>query len=133
MELGAQTVIESAPQGRIAEPDPLAPRVVGLGLTQEYFQLLLGKRIAVRTQGGVQSELFADRVEPLPAARGQDALMGDSFRVDFSGPLEPVLPPETVEITPPGEAPQMLFLSPLGPRDGAMQYEAIFNRAQLPI
>ena len=133
MELGTQSSPAPLPQDGLAELEPVVPPVVEPGLTQLYFRSLLGKRIAVRTLGGVQSELFVDQVQPLTLARGPAMEMGDSFRVDFTGPLDPVLPPETVEIAAPGETPQVLFLSPLGPRDGAMLYEAIFNRAQLPV
>jgi hypothetical protein len=71
-------------------------------------------------------------VEPLVAAPRQQLEMGDSFRVEFLGPLEPVLPPEMIEIAADGDAPQQVFVSPLGPEHGAMQYESIFNRARLP-
>jgi hypothetical protein len=54
--------------------------------------------------------------------------IGDSFVLAFRGPLSPVLPSAIAELTPPSAAPMDIFLVPLGPRDGIMQYEAVFNR-----
>jgi ribosomal protein S18 acetylase RimI-like enzyme len=141
MELGAETpaMLETAgapagdaagmdsASGAVAEPVAAEP-----GLTQAYFRTLQGRRVQARSLGGVQVELLVSLVEPLMAARGQRLEMGDSFRVEFLGPLEPVLPSEMVEIAADGDAPQEVFVSPLGPEDGAMQYESIFNRARLP-
>jgi ribosomal protein S18 acetylase RimI-like enzyme len=131
MELGdepepAASVQETAAQADV-EQSPVEP-----GLTRAYFRSLQGRSVSARSMGGVQAELKISLVEPLAVARRQqrDVDMGDSFRVELLGPLEPVFQTEMIEIASAGDAPQELFVSPLGPQDGAMQYEAIFNRAQ---
>jgi hypothetical protein len=137
MELGAEIQAMLAPAVEAAGKEPafgavVEPTVVEPGLTHAYFRTLQGRRVQARSLGGVQVELLVSRVEPLAIARGQRLDMGDSFRMEFLGPLEPVLPSEMIEITAEGDAPQRAFVSPLGPEDGAMQYESIFNRARLP-
>jgi GNAT superfamily N-acetyltransferase len=126
MELGEEPKLETA-----VLPEPAAGPAVEAGLTQAYFQSLHGRSVQARSLAGLQTELTVTVVEPLTGARSAQVEMGDSFRVEFLGPLEVVLPPETIEIAAPGHAPQALFVSPLGPVDGAMRYEAIFNRAQM--
>jgi len=128
--LGATNVPSSPPATESAQPAPTTTPQPGL--TQAYFQSLQGKVVEVRTLGGVQTALTVTRVQPLRAARGPVVELGDSFRVEFNGPLEPIVPPETVEVIAEGHAPQVLFLSPLGPLQQRMQYEAIFNRTRLP-
>jgi GNAT superfamily N-acetyltransferase len=132
MELGAEIEAILASAGETAGKEHASGAVVEPGLTQAYFRTLQGRRVQARSLGGVQVELLVSLVEPLMASRRQPVEMGDSFRVEFLGPLEPVLPSETIEITAAGDPPQAVFVSPLGPEDGAMQYESIFNRARLP-
>jgi ribosomal protein S18 acetylase RimI-like enzyme len=129
MELDAPAALEPEPVAGDAQPQP--PAVAEEGLSQAYFRSLLGKAVDVRTMGGVQTVLTVENVQPLETARGPAVELGDSFRIEFTGPLEPIVPPETVEITVPGQTPQLLFLSPLGPLKGRMQYEAIFNRSRM--
>ena len=132
MESGEEIEAILASGGETAGRESASGAVVEPGLTQAYFRTLQGRRVQARSLGGVQVELLVSLVEPLMASRRQPVEMGDSFRVEFLGPLEPVLPSETIEITAAGDAPQAVFVSPLGPDDGAMQYESIFNRAHLP-
>lgn len=132
MESGEEIEAILASAGETAGRESASGAVVEPGLTQAYFRTLQGRRVQARSLGGVQVELLVSLVEPLMASRRQPVEMGDSFRVEFLGPLEPVLPSETIEITAAGDAPQAVFVSPLGPDDGAMQYESIFNRAHLP-
>jgi hypothetical protein len=52
----------------------------------------------------------------------------ESFSLLFRGPLIPLLPQRTYRLEHEQLGPQELFLVPVGPRDGTMQYEAVFNR-----
>ena len=97
--------------------------------TARYFRTLIGQTLAARGQDGstanlvLQSVTIRDQDESLP-----DIHVGDSFVLAFRGPLSPVLPSAIVELTPPSAAPMAVFIVPHGPKDGAMQYEAVFNR-----
>jgi GNAT superfamily N-acetyltransferase len=137
MELGAEIQAMLAAAGETAGKESTAgevvePAAVEPGLTQAYFRTLQGRRVQARSLSGLQVELLVSRVEPLASARRQRLEMGDSFRVEYLGPLESVLPSEMIEIAVDGDAPQQVFVSPLGPEDGAMLYESVFNRACLP-
>ena len=74
---------------------------------------------------GTQVELVLDAVDPWTGESSTD----DSFVLMFTGPLEPVLASEWVDLVPAGAASMTLFLVPNGPAQGRMRYEAIFNRA----
>ena len=95
------------------------------GFTGRYFLSLSGRSLAVAAQAGTRVSLLLEAVEPL---HGQ-GVVADSFSLQFTGPLTPVLLSEWVELTPPGGEPMQLFLVPNGPAGGRMRYEAIFNRA----
>jgi ribosomal protein S18 acetylase RimI-like enzyme len=129
MELGAAAAVATQPPGEAAEPETGADTADRL--TQGYFQSLQGRTLKVRTLGGVQTALTVANVEPLRLARNSAIEWGDSFRVQFTGPMESIVSPETVEIIVDGHAPLALFVSPLGPLEGRMQYEAIFNRSRV--
>ena len=95
-----------------------------------YFRTLVGQTLTARTPEGATVELRLDAVSLLGlngSTNGVDP--GDSFALRFSGPTENVLPPAIAELTPSDAEPMEMFLVPLGPRDGCMEYEAVFNRA----
>ena len=52
----------------------------------------------------------------------------ESFSLMFRGPLIPLLPQRTYHLEHERLGGQELFLVPVGPQNGAMQYEAVFNR-----
>lgn len=52
----------------------------------------------------------------------------ESFSLLFRGPMTPLLPQATYRLHHQKLGPIDIFLVPLGPEDGEMQYEAVFNR-----
>lgn len=114
--------------GHTAVPAPVLPveeqDAVGQEFSSRYFRTLLGQRLAAHAPDGTTAHLVLNAVDPLPG----HGPATDNFSLQFSGPLEPCLPSACLELTPEGQAPMTVFLVPNGPRDGAMRYEAIFNR-----
>ena len=117
----------------VAEPSGDVPQ----GLTRAYFNTLVGQMIPFyaldlpgRPQGPL--ELIVDAVLPLPVlAFNNNVEVGDSFIVRLHGPVEPALLPECAELQPVGGERMTIFLTPLGPVGGQMQYEIVFNRSRL--
>lgn len=54
-------------------------------------------------------------------------LRTEPFSLVFLGPLSPVLPQRTWELSHPALGAHEIFLVPLGPAEGRMRYEAVFN------
>jgi hypothetical protein len=54
-------------------------------------------------------------------------LRTEPFSLLFLGPLRPVLPQRTWDLTHPVLGTLAVFLVPLGPENGRMRYEAVFN------
>jgi len=52
----------------------------------------------------------------------------ESFSLFFIGPLTPILPQSTYRLVHEKLGQQDIFLVPIGPDGGGMQYEAVFNR-----
>jgi GNAT superfamily N-acetyltransferase len=127
MELLPQVQQEAA---RAAEPvTAKETEFVEQGDSAMYFRTLLGQTLVARSQDGVTADLVLESIVALDRHKRQPGIeIGDSFVLAFRGPLSPVLPSATVELTPPSAEPMAIFIVPLGPQDGAMQYEAIFNR-----
>jgi hypothetical protein len=75
-------------------------------------------------------ELTLDAVEghgtrgPRPDVPG---LRAEPFSLVFLGPLSPVLPQKTWDLAHPALGTLAIFLVPIGPKDGRMRYEAVFN------
>lgn len=57
---------------------------------------------------------------------GADGREGGSFRLEFRGPVDPVLPQGTYEFAADGEALD-IFVVPIARDDRGTVYEAIFN------
>lgn len=75
-------------------------------------------------------ELTLDAVEPLGTREprpGVPDLRTEPFSLVFLGPLRPVLPQRTWDLAHPVLGTQEVFLVPLGPKEGRMRYEAVFN------
>lgn len=51
----------------------------------------------------------------------------EPFSLFFLGPLRPVLPQRTWDLSHPTLGTLGVFLVPLGPQEGRMRYEAVFN------
>lgn len=54
-------------------------------------------------------------------------LRTEPFSLLFLGPLQPVLPQRTWDLAHPVLGVLAIFLVPLGPMNGRMRYEAVFN------
>ncbi len=54
-------------------------------------------------------------------------LRTEPFSLLFLGPLHPVLPQRTWDLAHPVLGVLAIFLVPIGPMDGRMRYEAVFN------
>jgi ribosomal protein S18 acetylase RimI-like enzyme len=101
------------------------------GFTSPYFRSLLGQSILAVDLQGRSVALRLSTLHPIPSGGSNRPHTGgqtDSFVLGFTGPLAPVLDSGMVELTPSGAEVMAVFLVPVGPRDQAMQYEAIFNR-----
>ena len=95
-----------------------------------YFRTLICQTLTACTPEGVTVELRLDAVNLLGPNGSMNGIEpGDSFALQFSGPREHVLPPAIAELTPSGAQPMEIFVVPVGPREGRMEYEAVFNRA----
>lgn len=101
----------------------------------EYFQALMGQALQARLirddSGSVPAavEAIVAGVERLsvPSAKMR---AGDSFRIELFVAGQPPFHSECIELTPVGARPMAVFVSALGPRDGGMTFEAIFNRSE---
>lgn len=54
-------------------------------------------------------------------------LRTEPFSLVFLGPLTPILPQRTWDLAHAAVGSVAIFLVPLGPKDGRMRYEAVFN------
>ena len=128
----------SSPLPASAAPEPAGPAET---MSSPWFRSLVGQSVQARSEQGVEVDLTLTAVHALPlygAGFGADPDVdlhmdlhaGDSFSVALEGPLTPVLPPAITHLATAGGQQVSLFLSPLGPRQAAMRYEAVFNRMQ---
>lgn len=128
MELSPATATPVPMQASGAETGDVEPDdphgAVEQGFSSRYFRTLLGQPVCASSDDGRSLTLILDSIEPLP--HGPAA--ADNFILRFSGPVEVVLPSAMNNLTLRGQAPMPIFLVPLGPEGGRMQYEAIFNR-----
>lgn len=51
----------------------------------------------------------------------------EPFSLVFLGPLTPILPQRTWDLAHAAVGSVAIFLVPIGPKDGRMRYEAVFN------
>lgn len=89
-------------------------------LTQRDFEPQLGTSFAISNGGSFVALTLAGVLE-LP----QSAREGGGFRLEFHGPMTPVLPQAIYPFDIDGQS-QEIFIVPIGPADGQMRYEAIF-------
>ncbi len=115
----------------IPTPNPTEPiqppAPVDQDYTAPYFRSILHQTCTAQHPSGPTVPLLLTAVDTLP---GQ-ASLSDSFVLTFTGPLTPLLPDQTLLLTPPTAQPMAIFLVPTGPEHGLMHYQAIFNR-ELP-
>lgn len=91
-------------------------------LTKEDFEAHAGALFAVDSDGG-PVELRLERVEPIASPGvGQR----ESFRLEWRGPLEPVLDQATHNMRC-GESVFEIFIVPIARDANGVRYEAIFS------
>lgn len=93
------------------------------------FHLHVGTAFTIAFSDGAL-DLTLDAVEPrgVRAPRPEiPDLRTEPFSLVFLGPLRPVLPQQTWDLSHPVLGTQSIFLVPIGPKDGGMRYEAVFN------
>ena len=109
------------------ESEVLAPLKKDVGAFWQGFAALLddfapkkGRPIRMKAGNGFMDLMLAE-VQPLPPSGRQ----GGSFRLEFHGPLQPVLPQATYRFDLGGEGSD-IFIVPVGQTPQGIRYEAIF-------
>ena len=98
-------------------------------LSISEFTPLVGAAFTIRFPDGTL-ELTLDAVEPHGTRAPRPdvpALRTEPFSLVFLGPPRPVLPQQTWDLSHPALGTRSIFLVPIGPKDGRMRYEAVFN------
>lgn len=93
------------------------------------FTPLVGAAFTIRFPDGTL-ELTLGAVEPHGTRAPRPDVPGlrtEPFSLVFLGPLSPVLPQRIWALEHSALGASEIFLVPLGPRDGRMRYEAVFN------
>jgi hypothetical protein len=96
-------------------------------LTFQNFTPLVGTAFRIELPDGALEMTLAS-VEPhgTRAPRpGVPGLRTEPF--SLHGPLRPILPQRTWDLAHPALGAVAVFLVPIGPKDGLMRYEAVFN------
>jgi hypothetical protein len=88
--------------------------------TFDDFRRQVGKPYQVEVQGG-RIAMKLDAAQELPSMGRQ----GGSFRLEFLGPLQPVLPQATYQVHGGGQRHE-IFIVPVGQEQSGIRYEAIF-------
>lgn len=89
-------------------------------LTLDDFRPRLGEALAAEGEAGAAALTLVDASPLIDSGRE-----GGSFRLEFAGPPESILP-QAIYAFSLGEARPDIFIVPIGLKDGAMRYEAIF-------
>jgi hypothetical protein len=91
-------------------------------LALEDFADAVGETFAVDA-GDDRFELKLEKAEELPAP----AAPSGSFRLEFRGPFEPILPQAIYTFRRESDAHE-IFVVPIGRNEAGTQYEAVFTR-----
>ncbi len=96
--------------------------------TLATFQPLVGERFQIPADPGPIDVVLAEANAPAAGERADPREGGprSPFSIVFRGPLEPILPQRIYEFRHDTLGSFELFIVPIGPDDGAMQYEAVF-------
>jgi len=97
-------------------------------LTHDDFSGRVGEsfEVTVRDSAALALELAETRLGPDLGGRGPEGQERQQFSLIFTGPATPVLPQATYELDHAELGRLLIFLVPLGPREGRMRYEAAF-------
>ena len=93
-------------------------------VTIETFAPRIGERFRVSAGDGQAMDAKLIEATPLGASAGGGR---QPFSIVFLGPAAPVWPQRIYRVEHEALDPVELFLVPIGPRDGGMQYQAIFT------
>ena len=96
--------------------------------TLATFEPLVGERFQIPADPGPIDVVLAEANAPAPGERAdpRDGGPRSPFSIVFRGPLVPILPQRIYEFRHDTLGSFELFIVPIGPDDGAMQYEAVF-------
>ena len=97
---------------KLDDVTPLVGTVFTIAFSDGTFELTLA---AVEPHG---------TRSPRPAG---PAFRTEPFSAVFLGPLSPILPQRTWDLAHPALGTRSVFLVPIGPKEGRMRYEAVFN------
>ena len=90
-------------------------------LTLADFADAVGAAYSIAADEGA-IELILERADALPSWSPQT----ESFRLEFCGPFEPILPQATYSLARDGDAFE-IFIVPIARDQAGTRYEAIFN------
>lgn len=96
-------------------------------LTLDFFRPLVGASFRILAVEGAtlvlsEAEPVRLRSGPAPSHVGREP-----FDLIFLGPLSPLLPQMIYRMETDGVETLEIFIVPIGPRNGQMQYQAIFS------
>lgn len=124
----APSIAQPAEESSSASAASVAP-----GLTRAYFASVEGQSAqALPLEEGTNAaaELTLTSALPLSGQQRPEIVVGDSFRLTFAGPAEPLLPQGRYGLTFPDGFRAELFLVPVAREADILRYESIFNRMQ---
>jgi hypothetical protein len=90
-------------------------------LTIEVFRQRLNETFRLAGPGNAVDLVLAE-VEDLG-----DGYSRRAFSLQFTAPSQPAMPQATYRLDNPATGPFDIFLVPLGPKDGAFRYQAVFT------
>jgi hypothetical protein len=96
-------------------------------LTFETFAPRIGERFRFTAGDGTTMDVTLKEATALGAAPHPSSVRRAPFSVVFLGALRPVWAQSIYRVDHDAIGSFDLFLVPLGPRDGGMQYEAVFT------
>ncbi|HLT21556.1 MAG TPA: hypothetical protein VKZ96_19025 [Thermomicrobiales bacterium] len=94
--------------------------------TRQEFAAQLGSQFRVDLGDGESLDLTLAEVNDLGERREGDKVI-ESFSLIFEGPPDILLHQHIFTVSHPDLGEHQIFLVPLGPEGGVLQYEAIFN------
>ena len=97
-------------------------------LTFETFADHLNETFQLQLDGAESPLMFTlAEVNKLGSEPGEEDDFRQAFSLIFTGPADPILEQQIFELHHPEFNTLSLFLVPLGPKKGQMQYEAVFT------
>jgi hypothetical protein len=96
-------------------------------LTAEMFAGRIGERFRLRADADTAMQVELIDAKVLGSSAAADPSRRKPFAILFRGPLTPVWPQRIYRVEHDGMGSFDLFLVPVGPRNGGMEYQAIFT------